>query len=63
MKDSVYEKLEHQFYKFPTYHIELVVGDFSAEVVRRGILKPKTGNDILHEFDNDNGVRVVNISE
>jgi hypothetical protein len=57
MKDSFYEKLEHVFYKYPKYHIELVVGDFIAEVVRKVILKPKTGNKILHDFYNNNGVK------
>jgi hypothetical protein len=37
-------------------------GDFSPKVGKEDIFKPKTGNESLHEINNDSGVRVVNFA-
>jgi hypothetical protein len=39
-KDSIYEKLECVYDKFPTYYIMILLGDFNAKVGRENILKP-----------------------
>jgi hypothetical protein len=59
MNDILYEELEHVFSKFPKYHMEILLGDFSAKVCREDIFKPTIGNEGLHRISNDNGVRVV----
>jgi hypothetical protein len=61
-KDSVYERLESVFDKFPKYHMKILLGDFNAKDGREDILKPTIGNESLHETINDNGVRVVNFA-
>jgi hypothetical protein len=48
-KDSFYEESEHVFDKIPKYHIEILLGDFSAEVGREDVFKPTVGNESLHE--------------
>jgi hypothetical protein len=62
VKDSVYEKLERIFDKFPKYHMKILLGDFNAKVGKEDIFKPTIGNERLHEISNDNGVRVVNFA-
>jgi hypothetical protein len=54
VKDSFYEELERVFDKF---HMEILLGDFNAEVGKEDIFKPTIGNESLHEISNDNGVR------
>jgi hypothetical protein len=41
MKDRFYEELEHVFVfnKFLKYHMEILLGDFNAKVVREDIFK------------------------
>jgi exonuclease III len=62
MKDRFYEELEHVFDKFPKYHTKIVLGDFNATISREDIFKPTISNESLHEFSNNNGVRVVNFA-
>jgi hypothetical protein len=52
-KDRFYEVLEQVFDKLPKYHMKIVLGDFSAKVVREDIFKPTTGNESLHIISND----------
>jgi hypothetical protein len=40
VKDSFYEGLENIFDKFPKYHIQILLGYFSAYVGRENIFKP-----------------------
>jgi hypothetical protein len=47
VKDSFYEELERVFDKFPKSHTEILLGDFSAKVVREDISKPTIGNESL----------------
>jgi hypothetical protein len=60
MKDSFYEELECVFHKFPKYHMEILLGDLNAEVVREDIFKPTIRNVSLQEINNDNRFRVLN---
>jgi hypothetical protein len=62
IRDSFYEELEQVFDQVPRYHINILVGDFSAKVERDDIFKPVIGNESLHEDSNNNGVRVVNFA-
>jgi hypothetical protein len=36
------------FDKFPKYHMNMLLGDFSAKVGKEDIFKPTTGNANLH---------------
>jgi hypothetical protein len=47
MKESSYKELERVFNKFPKYHVNIFLGDFSAKVGREDIFKPTTGNNNL----------------
>ena len=62
LKDSFYEELEQIFYHFPKYHMKILLGDFNAEVGREKIFKPTIGNESLHQYSNNNGVRIVNFA-
>jgi hypothetical protein len=42
--------------------MKILLGDFNAEVGRENIFKPTIGNESLHEINNENGVRVVNLA-
>jgi hypothetical protein len=42
--------------------MKILLGDFSAKVDSKDIIKPAIGNESLHEISNDNGVKVVNIA-
>jgi hypothetical protein len=48
VKDSFYEELEHVCDKFPKYHIEALLGDFSTKVGKVDIFKPTIGNESLN---------------
>jgi hypothetical protein len=60
MKDSFYEELEYVFYKFPKYHMNILLGDLNSKIGREDIFKQTIGNESLHEISNDNRVTVVN---
>jgi hypothetical protein len=60
MKNRFYEALEHVLDKFCKYHMKILLGDLNDKVGRKDIFKPTIWNERLHEFSNDNGVRVVN---
>jgi hypothetical protein len=62
MKRRSYEKLEHEFDKFPKYHMKILLEDLNAEVGRENILKQTIGKESLHQINNDNGVRIVNFA-
>jgi endonuclease/exonuclease/phosphatase family metal-dependent hydrolase len=62
VKDSFYEEVERVFDKFPKYHMKIQLGDFNAKVSREDIFKPTIGKERLHEYSNDNGVRLVNFA-
>jgi hypothetical protein len=40
----------------------ILLGDFNAKLGKEDIFKPATGNENLHEINNDNGVRMVNFT-
>jgi hypothetical protein len=56
--DSCHNELERVIDKFLKHRMSL--GDFSDKVDIEGIFKPTTGNEHLHEINNNNGVRVAN---
>jgi hypothetical protein len=60
VKDSFCEELERVFDKFPKFHTNILLKDFSGKVGKEGIYKLTIGNESLHEISNANGVRVVN---
>jgi len=39
--------------------MKILLGGFNAKVGREKIFKPTTGNESLHQYNNDNGVRTV----
>jgi len=61
-KVSFYEELEQVFDQFPKYHVRMLLRDFNAKVRRENIFKPTIGQEILHQYINDNGVRLVNFA-
>jgi len=42
--------------------MKILLGDFNAKVGRENIFKPTIGQEILHQDNNDNGVRLVNFA-
>jgi hypothetical protein len=61
IKDSFHKEIEQVFDQFPRYYMKILVGDSNAKVGRDGNFKPIIRNESLHEANNDNGVRVINI--
>jgi exonuclease III len=62
MEDTFYEELERIHDQIRKYHGKILFGDFNAKVSREDIFKPTIGNQSLHEINNDNGVRIVNLT-
>ena len=58
-KIVIYEELEQVFDHFPKYHMKILLGDFKAKMGRERIFKPTIGNESLHQYSNDNGVRII----
>jgi hypothetical protein len=52
-KNSFYEELEQGFNNFPKCHMKILLGDFNAKVGRENIFNPTTGNESLHQDNND----------
>ena len=42
--------------------MKILLGDFNAKVGKGTILKPTIGNDSLHQFSNDNDVKIVHLA-
>ena len=61
-KDRFYEELEQVFYRFPKYHMKIILGDFNTKVEKENIFKPTIGNDSLHQDSDDNCVGIVNLA-
>ena len=61
-KDSLYEELEKVFSHFPKYNMKILLGDFNAKLEREDIFKLTIGNESLHQDNNDNDVRIVNLA-
>jgi hypothetical protein len=60
--DSFYEELEDVFYKFPKYHMNILLGDFNAKVGKEDIFKPTIENESSHEISYDNTVSIINFA-
>jgi len=56
--DRIYEELEQVFDRFPKYRMEILLGDFNANVGRENIFKLTIWNSSLHQHSNVNGVRI-----
>ena len=39
--------------------MKILLGDFNTKVGRENIFKPTIGNESLHQYNNDNGFRIV----
>jgi hypothetical protein len=61
MKDSFYEELECVFYKFPKYHIKMLLGDTNGKESREDIFKQTIRSESLHEISIDKGINVVTL--
>jgi len=57
--NRIKKKKVRKLFEEPSYHMEILLGDFNTNVGRENILKPTTVNDSLHQDSNDNGVRIV----
>ena len=42
--------------------MKIILGDFNAKVKRVYIFKQTIGNESLHQYSNDKGVRTVNVA-
>jgi hypothetical protein len=62
VKGSFYDELECVFDKFLKYHMKILLRDLNAQKGSEDIFKPTIGNESLHDFSNNNGVRVVNFA-
>jgi hypothetical protein len=62
VKHSFYTELECVFYKFPKYHMKILLGDFNAKAGGENVFKSIIENESLHKISNDNGGRVVHFA-
>jgi endonuclease/exonuclease/phosphatase family metal-dependent hydrolase len=61
-KDSFDEELDQVSHHIPQYHMKILLGDFNAKLGREDIFKLIIGNESLHQYSNDNGVRRENFT-
>jgi endonuclease/exonuclease/phosphatase family metal-dependent hydrolase len=61
IKDKFYEELEQVFYKFPKYHMKILLGDFNAKAGREDFSNLLLEMS-LQAISNHNGVRVDNFA-
>ena len=61
-KESFYVVLEQVFNDFPNYHTKIMLAYFNPKVGREYIFKLTIQNETLHQYSNDNGVRIVNFT-
>jgi hypothetical protein len=47
--ESFYEEIEQAFYRYPKYHMKILLGDFNIQVGSKNIFKPTNGNDRLQQ--------------
>jgi hypothetical protein len=50
------------FDKFPKHRMNILLGDFNANVGKEDIFKPPIRNESLHEISNVSVVRLVNFT-
>jgi hypothetical protein len=50
------------FNNFPKYHLKILLGDFNAKEGRESIFELTIGNESLHQYSNDVGVRIVHFA-
>ncbi len=62
IQKTAFEELEQVLYRFPKYHMKIVLGDFNAKVEKENIFKPTIGNESLHQDSADNGVGIINLA-
>ncbi|XP_041785866.1 uncharacterized protein LOC121601136 [Anopheles merus] len=61
-KDNYYTQLEREYDRCPQHDVEIVIGDFNAQVGREETFKPTIGSFSAHRLTNDNGLRLVNFA-
>jgi hypothetical protein len=61
-KDSYYEEFKQVFDHFPKYHMNILLGDFTAKVGREDIVEPTTGNDNLLHDSSYNSVKIIHFA-
>jgi hypothetical protein len=61
-KNSFYKELECVFDRFQKCHMKILLGDFTTNVWREDIFEPTVRNESVHEINNINGVRLVNVA-
>ena len=47
---------------FPKYHTKILLGDFNVKARKENIFKPTIASESLHQYSNDNSVRIVNFA-
>jgi hypothetical protein len=57
-KEQLLWGTKHVFDKFPTYHMKILLQDFSAKVGRGDVFKSTIKNESLRGISNDNTVRI-----
>ena len=50
------------FDHFCKYHMQILLGNFNAQLGTENVSKLTIGNDSLHQDSNDNGIRIVNFA-
>lgn len=60
--ESLYEELEQVFNHFPSYCMNIMLGERNEKLGRVDIFRPTIGNERLYHDNNDNSVRIVNFA-
>jgi hypothetical protein len=62
VKFSLHEELTCVVDKFPNYRMKIRLQNSNIKVDMEDIIKPTTGSQSLHEFNDDNGVTVAKLA-
>lgn len=61
-KDEFYSRLEQEIDCIPKHDVKILIGDLNAKVGREEAFRDTVGKESLHEYSNDNGLRLIDLA-
>jgi exonuclease III len=62
VKDTFYNQLEQEIDQISKHDVKIVIGDLNANVGREEAFHNTVGKESLHEYSNDNGLRLIDFA-
>jgi hypothetical protein len=62
VRDTFYNQLEQEIDQISKHDVKIVIGDLNAKVGREEAFRDTVGKESLHEYSNDNGLRLIDFA-